>query len=329
MLDENEFGIRDARGQWTPHEKPAINPFFSSGLTWQKAWSWLRGYFWPWNLLFAILGVLSLAILHPLKPALASPDLFIFLMIYAKNGMIILIIYGLLEWRLYLRQKQEIRFKYNGKFPGGRKSAKFLFQSQYLDNLFWTFASGIPIWSGYEMVILTCWANDIGLWTGLAENPAALFLLFLMVPLIHELHFYLIHRLLHFPVFYKYVHSVHHRAVNPSPLSSLSMHPVEHLLYWSDCLIHLLVPSHPLIALYHLQLTGTGAVVGHVGFDRIEIGSHQSIKTHAFAHYLHHKYFNVNFGDGAVPFDRLFGSWHDGSEQANQLMRQKMAGKNG
>jgi hypothetical protein len=33
------------------------------------------------------------------------------------------------------------------------------------------------------------------------------------------------------------VHSVHHNSVNPSPWSSLSMHPVEHLLYWSDSLI--------------------------------------------------------------------------------------------
>lgn len=67
-----------------------------------------------------------------------------------------------------------------------------------------------------------------------------------------EFHFYCIHRLIHVPVLYKHIHSVHHNSVNPSPWSSLSMHPIEHLLYWSDSLIHLLLPSHPLLFLYGL-----------------------------------------------------------------------------
>ena len=69
------------------------------------------------------------------------------------------------------------------------------------------------------------------------------------------------------------------------------MHPMEHLLYWSDSLIHLIIPSHPLLVLYHLQVTGTGAVVGHIGFDKIE-AVQTAISSHAFAHYLHHKYFD-------------------------------------
>ena len=32
----------------------------------------------------------------------------------------------------------------------------------------------------------------------------------LLVPVIHEFHFFLIHRLIHTPLLYKYVHSVHH-----------------------------------------------------------------------------------------------------------------------
>jgi sterol desaturase/sphingolipid hydroxylase (fatty acid hydroxylase superfamily) len=83
---------------------------------------------------------------------------------------------------------------------------------------------------------------------------------------------------------YKYVHSVHHHTVNPSPWSSLSMHPVEHLLCWSDSLIHLVLSSHPLLLIYGLQITGTGAVVGHVGFDKIEMGAkfgRRYARTHA------------------------------------------------
>jgi sterol desaturase/sphingolipid hydroxylase (fatty acid hydroxylase superfamily) len=134
-------------------------------------------------------------------------------------------------------------------------------------------------------------------------------------------HFYCIHRLIHVPVLYKYIHSVHHNSVNPSPWSSLSMHPIEHLLYWSDSLIHLIVPSHPLLFLYGLQITGTGAVVGHVGFDKVEVGEDGAIDTHAYAHYLHHKHFEVNYADGTTALDKLFGTWHDGSKEGEALMQ--------
>ena len=147
----------------------------------------------------------------------------------------------------------------------------------------------------------------------------ALIALGLLIPAFHEAHFYVVHRLIHMPIMYKYVHSVHHNSVNPSPWSSLSMHPVEHLLYFSDLLIHLVLPSHPLLMLYHLQVTGTGAVVGHIGFDKIEAGD-RSVDAHAYAHYLHHKYFEVNYADGLMPFDRIFGTWHDGTKAGEALM---------
>jgi len=324
MLDEQDYGVRDARGQWVPDDKPTINPIFLKKVSAKKWIDFLVGYFFPFNILFAVLGFASFYLLSPFKTVFSEISLLAFGALYLKNAAIIMLVYGYLEWRLYVTRRQQARFKYNAKFPGERASDKFAFRSQYLDNIFYTFSSGITIWSGYEYGILFCWANDIGFWTTLEHHPIALCVLALFIPLLHEFHFYCVHRILHTPFLYKYVHSVHHRAVNPSPLSSLSMHPIEHLLYWSDCLIHLVLPSHPLIALYHLQLTGTGALVGHIGFDRIEHGQH-SMKTHAYAHYLHHKYFNVNYGDGAVPFDALFGTWHDGSDKKEQAHHNRKA----
>lgn len=49
------------------------------------------------------------------------------------------------------------------------------------------------------------------------------------------------------------------------------------------------------------------------------------LDTHAFAHYLHHKYFEVNYGDGTVPLDSWFGTWHDGTEQGDALMEARRA----
>ncbi|MEO1043772.1 MAG: sterol desaturase family protein, partial [Pseudomonadota bacterium] len=48
------------------------------------------------------------------------------------------------------------------------------------------------------------------------------------------------------------------------------------------------------------------------------------VDAHAYGHYLHHKYFEVNYGDGLVPFDKLFGTYHDGSEEADAQMRARL-----
>jgi hypothetical protein len=50
------------------------------------------------------------------------------------------------------------------------------------------------------------------------------------------------------------------------------MHPIEHLLYWSDSLIHVVLPSHPALFLYNLHITATGAVVWDIGFDNLKVG---------------------------------------------------------
>ena len=35
---------------------------------------------------------------------------------------------------------------------------------------------------------------------------------------------------------------------------------------------HLIIPSNPIIALYQLHYAGFGAIPGHVGFDKVEVG---------------------------------------------------------
>jgi sterol desaturase/sphingolipid hydroxylase (fatty acid hydroxylase superfamily) len=68
-------------------------------------------------------------------------------------------------------------------------------------------------------------------------------------------------------------------------------------------------------------------VPGHAGFERIEVGR-ASLDTHGYAHYLHHKYFEVNYGgDGLIPLDKWFGLWHDGSKEADEQMKERFRKK--
>ena len=91
-------------------------------------------------------------------------------------------------------------------------------------------------------------------------------------------------------------------------------------LFFGEALIHLVIFSHPLVAIYNLHSLALGAVVGHVGFDKIEAGEEGGLDTHAYAHYLHHKYFEVNYADGLIPFDKWFGTWHDGTKDGDEAM---------
>ena len=172
--------------------------------------------------------------------------------------------------------------------------------------------------------MLWAWANTWGNWLTFAEAPIYLAVVALLVSFLHQAHFYAIHRLIHVPWLYKHVHSIHHKSVNPSPWSSLAMHPFEHVLYFASVFYHVLLPSHPLIALYQLHKAGFGAIPGHIGFEKLEVGDDKVVDAHAYGHYLHHKYFEVNYGDGLVPFDKLFGTYHDGSEEADVAMRERL-----
>ncbi|MDE0782115.1 MAG: sterol desaturase family protein, partial [Planktomarina sp.] len=48
----------------------------------------------------------------------------------------------------------------------------------------------------------------------------------------------------------------------------------------------------------------------------------------SYAHYLHHKYFECNYADGILPLDKWFGTFHDGSEEAQERLRHRLKEKN-
>ena len=236
--------------------------------------------------------------------------------------------YGAIELFYYVRRIQGTRFKYNHKFPSDNPSDVFWFKSQNCDNFLRSFLVGIPIWTFVEVMVLWCFANGWGTWLNWQDNWLWLAVLTLLVPAIHELHFFWIHRLIHTPLLYKYIHSVHHNSINPSPWSSLSMHPVEHLLYFGEIVWHLIIPSNPIVMLFNLHAVGYGALNGHIGFEKLEVANEAGLDSHAYAHHLHHKYFEVNYGgNGLVPLDKWFGTWHDGTKESDEAMQERFRKK--
>ena len=128
--------------------------------------------------------------------------------------------YGVFHLRLYMQRAQGNRFKYNGKWPDP-ESQYFTFKNQTKDNMFWTLASGLPIWTAYGVVALWMFANGHLSVLKFSRNPVWFVALMLLIPLIREFHFHWVHRMIHWPPLYKWVHSLNHRNTNLGPWSGL------------------------------------------------------------------------------------------------------------
>jgi len=320
IMDDLIFGSRNKRGDWSPKKPIEPAPLLDKPSV-TRILKWLPSYFFPYNILWLTSAWLFITFLLPSSETTRTLHWSWIVYLYILNSFSVFVFYGAYELRLYVRRAQGTRFKYNAKFPSDVKNSAFMFGSQNVDSLIRGFGTGVPIWTAFEILVLWTSSNGYGFWVSFADHPYYLVALFILSPVIHELHFFAIHRLIHTPFLYKWVHSVHHNSVNPSPFSSLSMHPVEHLLYFATVAYHFILPSNPLLAIYQLHMAGFGAVVGHVGFDKIEFGDNKAVDTHAYAHYLHHKYFEVNYADGLIPLDKWFGTWHDGTKEGEALMQ--------
>jgi len=322
-MDDLQFGTRDKRGNWAPNDPAQTAPLFTFPPRPLAVLKWLPDYLFPYNAIFFVTALAWWGWIVPPVAVMQSLTLGWILKLLLVNAVAVFLWYSAFELHLYVRRAQGNRFKYNGKFPADTPSDVFWFKSQNLDNFLRSMLSGVPIWTALQVLVLWAYANTWGNWVSWADHWLWLAFLCLIVPVIHEFHFYCVHRLIHTPLLYKWVHSVHHNSNNPSPWSSLSMHPVEHLLYFATILYHLILPSHPFIALYQLHFAGFGAVPGHVGFDKVELGKDRALDSHAYIHYLHHKYFEVNYGDGLIPIDKWVGTFHDGSKAADAQMKER------
>lgn len=329
-MDDTRFGVRDARGNWRPNTLPDIAPI------WRRPWDperigrWLVDLLWPWNAFHLAVSLVYWWFVLPDPAVMRELSWHWVLPLFAANAIGILLLFGGVELFYYIRRIQGTRFKYNPKFPADHPSDVFWFRSQNLDNFIRTFFMSIPIWTAVQSVFLWAFANGWGTMLDWQQHWPWLVLLMFFVPFIHDVYFFCIHWLIHRPVLYKWVHSVHHNSINPSPWSSLSMHPVESFLYFCEVFVHLLIPSHPFVGLFNINMIGYGAINGHIGFDRLEVTEEGAIdNAQAYIHYLHHKYFEVNYGadGGLIPLDYWFGTWHDGSREADERMKERFRRK--
>ncbi len=125
---------------------------------------------------------------------------------------------------------------------------------------------------------------------------------------IHDTYFYWLHLWMHKgPLRQYFHHGVHHQAINLSPWSAFSVHPVEGFFeVFFRLLIAAFIPLHPLTILAFELLSFALNIIGHSGYEFFpkNFPSHLLTKNSNCAtfHFLHHQ-------DGRSNFSLFFNHW--------------------
>ena len=314
----------------------------------KKAWNWLPPlpiqsapiFVWPPRLFGAIrflfsspfigsimlpyvlLAMLTWYWLQPEFARCAEFEAGWILQLLGRNALLIFIVAGGLHLYLYVFRLQGTDRRFESR-ELQRDNPRFFLRDQVKDNIFWTMISGVPVWTAYEVFFFWAMANDhLPYYLEWRNHPVSFVLIFFAIPFITSLHFHLVHRLLHWKPLFRIAHEVHHRNVILGPWSGFSMHPIEHLIYMSSVLIHVVLPSHPLHIIFHNQWNSIGAAATHSGYEALTFQGKPFLYLTSFHHQIHHRLLNCNYGNQLVPADEWFGCNNDGAKEANKLRTQ-------
>jgi sterol desaturase/sphingolipid hydroxylase (fatty acid hydroxylase superfamily) len=179
--------------------------------------------------------------------------------------------------------------------------------------------SSAAVFASSSAVILSAYDRGI---TKIYLNPQPndwyyLGISFVTVLILQDAYFYVIHRLLHHPLLFKWLHLGHHRSGDPTPWTSFAFDLPEAILQALFLIgIVFVIPLH-FITLISVLITMTvWTVINHLGFElfpnsfpRHWLGKWLIGSTH---HSIHHRKYNLHYGLYFTIWDRLFKT-HDPS----------------
>ena len=269
----------------------------------------LPGLYFPWLTLYALIALGLWGLLRLVHADFSHILAGWALLLLACNELIATAFYGAWHYLLYARRAQRAQFKYNPTWPRERDD-RFLFAQQTRSNVFWTL--GLICFGAHgSYMILTLWAQAIGIApvTTWQSSPVYCTVLLLALVFFHAVHFYVFHRLLHFRPLYRTVHYLHHQNVNPGPWSGLCK-----CTRWSTCFTsreHCCCGSfrRPRCMFCILSLWSRSPRRRVTADSAGWCWENRALQPTGFYHYLHHKFFRVNFGD-TLPDPPRQALWH-------------------
>lgn len=241
---------------------------------------------------------------------------------FLMNYLFIAVVYFVV-WKLLKRRLQNWRIQLKE-----RVDAKQI-KSEIINSLFTLMVSTLIVLAIYLM-------KSLGLtkiYTDINEYPRFFaiggFFIFLFLD---DTWFYWIHRLLHHPKIFKYVHKVHHKSIDVNPFTSLSFHWVETLLLTSwivpvSMFFPMYVPAFGLLQIWGLL----DNIKSHIGYEFFPSWWNKSIGkliTSSTHHNMHHSKFNGNYGVHFRIWDRLLGTeFNDYEKTFDEIQMRKKRGR--
>ena len=307
---------------WSPDKPVENSPLFDWPISLHKVRAWIAVNYFSLSIrVFVILLAFATWIL--VTPSLESCRELSFgwmLQVYTRNLVLIILVAGGLHLFLYTFRGQGDKLKFDHRWMA-EDSKLFSFKNQVFDNMYWTLTYAVSFWTGFEIIFLWSYSNNFLPQISWDSNPIWFVTLLFIIPIWHSMHFYWTHRALHYKPLYDRVHSVHHRNISIGPWSGLSMHPIESFIYLTSIVFHVFVATSPFHLIFHLQFLVFNAVIAHSGFEGIVLKDKKIVDVGRFHHQLHHRFFECNYGNAEMPWDRWFGTFNDGSDGAMKEIR--------
>ena len=297
-------------------KEAGVRPFSGFSWLWQKIVTYLFACHYGHLLEFSVSLLCYFWLWPQTFPHAATFSFHWVSKVFAFNLGCELIFYGFWHWMMYSGEHVNSSLKahkFNPEQQYEDPSEGHLIREVFFTTLGWLQSST------FMCVMMFLWASGkvpyIPIFFGSPSHTAFNIASVLFVTYWREFHFYWCHRFMHawWPssnsmfdlgrFIYRWVHSLHHKSVNPGPFSGLSMSPLEHFFYYTCTLLPLLLPLHPLHFLYAKFHADIAPVGGHDGYAFPGGGGD--------FHYLHHAKFDCNYGVPLIDFDWMFGSWVD------------------
>lgn len=298
--------------------------YFERPVTLKRVGSYLISVWKPTGLRFLILlvAVLAWTWFTPDIQRAVSFQWDWMLEILLRNFCIMLLVAGGLHLFLYTFRRQGDDLRYDTR-AAVKKKEVFHFNDQVRDNMFWTIVGSVPIGTLWECVLLWCFANGHIDLIEFMDSPLWFIGLFLIIPIWSGFHFYWYHRMLHIKPLYRSIHHWHHKNVNTGPWSGHAMHPLEHFLLFSDLLLYFLIACHPIHVIFNAMLHTIGGPTSHCGYHEVRLTSRFRLQLGDFMHQLHHRFIDCNYGTHEDPWDKIFGSFHNGTTVADRYINER------
>lgn len=123
----------------------------------------------------------------------------------------------------------------------------------------------------------------------------------------NEIHFFAVHRMLHWPPLYRSVHVWHHRSVITTPFSAYCFHPAESFLLGAVMPLALVIHSFSPLALLGLTIMSLLLnVSGHLPHEQVR-AAFAVVVPHSRYHNRHHRDFRTHYSFSFPLLDRWFG----------------------